>query len=115
MKCKCYGCTNESKDGLFIGVFCTPCFSAITKGAEHAKFGTSFIHGLVKSSAYYRAALQDLSDGNYPHAPRNGKCSHGMYHWESCENCIFDHIDRVLLSAPDCPQPSMTEQTNESP
>jgi hypothetical protein len=48
----------------------------------------------------YKQALQNISDGNYPHPTRLEKCPHDRYHWEGCENCIDEYIDSVLAATP---------------
>jgi hypothetical protein len=55
--------------------------------------------------SYYRQALVNLSEGNYPH-PRSyrhkessagyGRCPHGMYYYEECGCCVDEYITSVL-------------------
>jgi hypothetical protein len=49
-----------------------------------------------------RKGIQDYLDGNYV-SPRSfrsqgaqTKCPHGMYYWDTCENCIDEHFLKVL-------------------
>ena len=49
-----------------------------------------------------RKGIQDYLDGNYV-SPRDGrkegpqqKCPHGMFYWDSCENCIDEHFKRLM-------------------
>jgi hypothetical protein len=49
-----------------------------------------------------RKGIQDYLDGNYAN-PRDGRadgpqtrCPHGMFYWDTCENCIDEHFAKLL-------------------
>ncbi|MCK1445388.1 hypothetical protein IVB43_23675 [Bradyrhizobium sp. 48] len=48
-----------------------------------------------------RQGIQDYLDGDYGrdyfHTARD-KCPHGLFRWESCENCIDAHFTKLLAS-----------------
>ena len=48
-----------------------------------------------------RAGIQAILDGDYPN-PRDhrpGKCEHGIYYWEPCEQCLDSALLAILNGA----------------
>ena len=48
--------------------------------------------------ARLRKGIQDYLDGNYPHprSYRPGKCPHGWYYFNECEQCTDEHFHKLL-------------------
>jgi hypothetical protein len=45
-----------------------------------------------------RAAVENVVNGNYPgpRQERPGKCRHGVYYYDACENCINEYLIAAL-------------------
>jgi hypothetical protein len=48
-----------------------------------------------------RKAIEDYLNGDYecPRRHRPGKCKHGIFYWEACEQCVDDHFQAALEAA----------------
>lgn len=48
--------------------------------------------------ARLRKGIQDYLDGNYGRniPTKVDQCKHGLFKWESCENCIDDYFFALL-------------------
>ena len=55
---------------------------------------------LMAENARLRKGIQDYLDGNYGrHIPRKvDTCAHGLFGWESCENCIEAYFMALLAA-----------------
>jgi len=43
-----------------------------------------------------RAGIKTYLDGNYSTTKKNDKCKHGIYGFETCENCIDEYFMQLI-------------------
>ena len=64
--CICKGCTNNSDQGGFKGVLCSPCHTMITTGQDNPS--ENFIHKLHKRNNKLEAFVDSLAEIEIPQA-----------------------------------------------
>lgn len=75
-----------------------PILETVRRSLANGTISDGDVHELVKETERLRSGIQDVLDGNYPNprAHRPGQCAHGVWYYDTCENCIDEWLQALI-------------------